>query len=43
MRVNKTNLSVIDNTGARIQPRIVIGDSAGYKSGDILDANAMMN
>lgn len=41
MRVNKTNLSVIDNTGARIQPRIIIGDNAGYKSGDILDANAV--
>lgn len=43
MRSSKTNLSVIDNTGARIQPRIIIGDNAGYKSGDILDANAMMN
>lgn len=45
MRTSKTNLSVIDNTGARVQPRIVVGESAdaGYKSGDILDANAVIN
>lgn len=45
MRTSKTNLSVIDNTGARVQPRIVVGENAGagYKSGDILDANAVIN
>lgn len=45
MRTSKTNLSVIDNTGTRVQPRIVVGESTdtGYKSGDILDANAVIN
>lgn len=41
MRKSKlTNVSVLDNTGARIVPSMVIGESAGYASGDILDANA---
>ena len=42
MRTSKTNLSVIDNTGTRVQPRIVVGEGGDYKSGDILDANAVM-
>lgn len=42
MRTSKTNLSVIDNTGTRVQPRIVVGEGGDYKSGDILDANAVV-
>lgn len=34
------NTSVVDNTGARIQPSVVIGEYNGHVSGDILDANA---
>lgn len=34
------NVSVVDNTGIRVQPSMLIGDYAGYASGDILDANA---
>lgn len=43
MKFNKTNLSVVDNAGVRVQPRIVIGDQGDYRSGDILDANAVQN
>lgn len=36
-------LSVIDNTGQRIVPRLIIGDGTDYPSGDILDANAVLS
>ena len=36
------NTSILDNTRARIQPNLIVGESNGYKSGDILDANAVV-
>lgn len=36
------NTSILDNTRARIQPSLIVGESNGYKSGDILDANAVV-
>lgn len=36
----KTNISVLDNTGARTNASIIVGDYNGYTSGDILDANS---
>lgn len=38
---SKTNLSILNNTGVRINPSIIVGESNGYVSGDILDANAV--
>lgn len=40
---NKTNISVRDNLDHRIVVSMEIGESAGYTSGDILDANATAN
>lgn len=40
MNKNKTNLSVINNAGIRINPNIIVGESGSHSSGDILDANA---
>lgn len=38
----KTNISVQDNTGVRVTSSLIVGQkSNGYKSGDILDANAV--
>ena len=39
----KTNISVRDNTGARVEASVIVGNAAGYVSGDILDANATAN
>lgn len=36
------NTSILDNTRVRIQPNLIVGESNGYKSGDILDANAVV-
>lgn len=36
------NTSILDNTRVRIQPSLIVGESNGYKSGDILDANAVV-
>lgn len=42
MRKNKTNISVIDNTGLRRNSNVIVGKTSnGYTSGDILDANAI--
>lgn len=39
----KTNISVRDNLGARITADMIVGkDNNGYRSGDILDANAVV-
>jgi hypothetical protein len=41
MRKSKlNNMSVLDNTGQRIIPNLIVGEPNGYSSGDILDANA---
>lgn len=34
------NISVVDNRGLRVTPNVIVGESNGYTSGDILDANA---
>jgi len=34
------NISVVDNRGLRVTPNVIVGESNGYISGDILDANA---
>lgn len=34
--------SIIDNTGARKNPVIVVGDYNGFSSGEMLDANAIV-
>ena len=34
------NTSIVDNTGARMQPSVYVGEGTAFKSGDILDANA---
>lgn len=40
----KTNISVQDNKGIRISPNMIVGETFnGYKSGDILDANAIID
>jgi len=36
----KTNISVQDNTGARVISDMIVGEYNGFRSGDILDANA---
>lgn len=39
---SKTNISVLDNRGIRVNPSVIIGNTGnGYVSGDILDANAV--
>lgn len=43
MSKTKTNISVKDNTGARVEASVIVGPAAGYVSGDILDANATAN
>lgn len=43
MNKTKTNISVRDNTGARVEASVIVGNAAGYVSGDILDANATAN
>lgn len=35
-------MSVLDNTGQRIVPNLIVGEPSGYSSGDILDANAVI-
>lgn len=40
MSKTKTNISVKDNTGARVEASVIVGNASGYVSGDILDANA---
>lgn len=35
--------SVRGNTGQHVKPNVIIGDYAGYSTGDILDANATLN
>lgn len=41
---SKTNISVLDNRGIRVNPSVIIGNTGnGYVSGDILDANAVYN
>lgn len=40
MNKNKTNLSVVNAAGIRINPNIIVGDQGSFSSGDILDANA---
>ena len=43
MRKSKIyNTSIIDNTGARTAPVIIVGEYNGFKSGEILDANALV-
>ena len=41
--MNKTtlNVSVKNNTGIRVKPSVIVGNSGSYSSGDILDANAV--
>lgn len=40
----KTNISVQDNRGIRITPNMTVGEKFnGYVSGDILDANAIVD
>lgn len=36
------NTSILNNLGQRIQPNVIVGDSNGFSSGDILDANAIV-
>lgn len=43
MSKTKTNISVKDNTGARVEASVIVGNASGYVSGDILDANATAN
>lgn len=40
MNKNKTNVSIVDNSGIRRKASIVIGGSGSHASGIILDANA---
>lgn len=40
MNKNKTNLSVVNAAGIRINPNIIVGDQGSFSSGDILDGNA---
>ena len=35
------NTTILDNTGTRVQPNVIVGEYNGYASGDILDANAV--
>ncbi len=40
----KTNISVQDNRGIRVTPRMIVGEEFnGFVSGDILDANAIVS
>ena len=41
MNKNKTNVSIVDNSGIRRKASIVIGGSGSHASGIILDANAV--
>lgn len=41
MNKNKTNLSVVNAAGIRVNSNIIVGDQGSYSSGDILDANAV--
>lgn len=41
MNKNKTNLSVVNAAGIRINSNIIVGDQGSFSSGDILDANAV--
>lgn len=40
MNKNKTNISVVNAAGIRVNSNIIVGEAGSYSSGDILDANA---
>lgn len=40
--IKKTNISVQDNRGIRVRSNMILGNEAGFSSGDILDANAVV-
>ena len=42
MKKSKTNISVVNNVGIRRNADVHIGDNGPYPSGDILDANAIL-
>ena len=38
----RLNLSIKNNLGYRVNPNLILGDYRGFSSGDILDANAVI-
>lgn len=41
IKQNLSGMTLIDKNGVRVNPNIHLGESDGYISGDILDANAV--